>query len=946
MNEVGQSGFTRGDRAGSGGSTLRRIGLGTFLAAISCAVFPAVSQAAAPEIVNTSAVGGQASWLETFSTGGETNNSANKLRITALIEHEPEDSVTAFRVDDNYDGTDDTTGAGTNKTFAAQRPTITGGLNYTTVTFDGANAVGNNGLSGSVRRSDRTLRIRAVMSDGQFVTASTTLKLQAVTQSTGDQDFPYIFQRSQNATAVTPGSVVNFTYRGDDPDSCTNPFGCSDTAIGGVRYRARRMSNGTLTGVTEVCSGNSDNTTRNFNVTFPNRGRWVVEAEALNDNDGSGCTASNTATGNWQYIGTVDVNSTAAPSISLSATRPNTNGNTTITANLGTDADNAQGGRPQYVEWDLDDNGSFETTSLGDAITGITAPTKSINTTGKAPGVYEVNARVVDNGALGGSDNIRRTSSTVTTTYTVNSPPVLSAPGSVTTEKNTSVAINLSATDANGDTRTYSVTSGPSNGSGSFTSTTGASTTYNYTPNSGFVGSDSITFQVSDGFGGTDTETVNINVVDTTPPQTTIDSGPANGSTTNDDSVTFTFSSNESGSTFECQVDGAGFTSCTSPVTYSNLGPGTHTFEVRATDPSGNTDPTPASRTFTLTDAGMATSDGTTANFQAEPGDANSVTVTGGGGLPYVITDTGGGNVEAGPGCTQVSANVVTCPDSANIVVNLGDGNDSFNGSTAAGGNFTINGGPGNDNLTGSNGNDTINGGSTDAGMDRMDGGPGSDSISGGSGIDRALYTNSVTAMTVTIDGNANDADGTGATSENVGTDVESITGGNGDDSIEGSCLNNTLAGQGGNDTINGDPNVCGVYGVDFMGGGTGNDEMNGLGGSDSVTYTTNTAVQPISATLNNTADDNDGTGGTDDIADDVENVYGGAGADTIDASAAGQGVALFGRAGDDTLTGSPFNDFLRGELGADTLDCAGGANDMFTPDGADTSVTNCETPG
>ena len=107
------------------------------------------------------------------------------------------------------------------------------------------------------------------------------------------------------------------------------------------------------------------------------------------------------------------------------------------------------------------------------------------------------------------------------------------------------------------------------------------------------------------------------------------------------------------------------------------------------------------------------------------------------------------------------------------------------------------------------------------------------------------------------------------------------------------------------------------------MGGGTGDDTFNGLGGTDQVTYTTNTAAQPIDVTLNDIADDDDGLGGTDNIAADMEYVFGGAGDDTIDASAATQGVSLWGRAGNDTLIGSAENDFLRGELGADTLDCA-----------------------
>ena len=128
---------------------------------------------------------------------------------------------------------------------------------------------------------------------------------------------------------------------------------------------------------------------------------------------------------------------------------------------------------------------------------------------------------------------------------------------------------------------------------------------------------------------------------------------------------------------------------------------------------------TPASRAFTLVDAGVVTGDGTTTTFTAQPGDTNSVTVTGGGGLPYVITDTGGGDVTPARAARRSRPTSSPAPTRANVVVNLGDGADTFDGSTAAGGNFTINGGNGPDQLTGSNGDDTINGGGD--GCDRPD---------------------------------------------------------------------------------------------------------------------------------------------------------------------------------------------------------------------------------
>ncbi len=87
---------------------------------------------------------------------------------------------------------------------------------------------------------------------------------------------------------------------------------------------------------------------------------------------------------------------------------------------------------------------------------------------------------------------------------------------------------------------------------------------------------------------------------DTTPPNTSISSGPA--STTTSTSASFGFSSSESGSTFQCSLDSAPSSSCASPKSYSSLSLGTHTFSVVATDAANNTDPSPATRAWTVTE--------------------------------------------------------------------------------------------------------------------------------------------------------------------------------------------------------------------------------------------------------------------------------------------------------------------------------------------------------
>ncbi len=97
--------------------------------------------------------------------------------------------------------------------------------------------------------------------------------------------------------------------------------------------------------------------------------------------------------------------------------------------------------------------------------------------------------------------------------------------------------------------------------------------------------------------------------VDTVAPQTTIDSGPSG--TTDEPKPTFTFSSSEGGSSFQCRFDAQAFAPCSGPgaahTPTTALGDGPHTFEVRAVDPAGNADLTPAARAFTVSTGGPQT---------------------------------------------------------------------------------------------------------------------------------------------------------------------------------------------------------------------------------------------------------------------------------------------------------------------------------------------------
>jgi hypothetical protein len=103
---------------------------------------------------------------------------------------------------------------------------------------------------------------------------------------------------------------------------------------------------------------------------------------------------------------------------------------------------------------------------------------------------------------------------------------------------------------------------------------------------------------------GTFSWEVDNSLADTTPPETTITSKPPDPSES--PTATFTYASNEAGSTFECKLDTGAFASCPAAgIAYSGLASGSHTFQVRAIDASSNVDPTPAGYTFNVVAFGV-----------------------------------------------------------------------------------------------------------------------------------------------------------------------------------------------------------------------------------------------------------------------------------------------------------------------------------------------------
>jgi hypothetical protein len=99
-----------------------------------------------------------------------------------------------------------------------------------------------------------------------------------------------------------------------------------------------------------------------------------------------------------------------------------------------------------------------------------------------------------------------------------------------------------------------------------------------------------VTYPPFPGAGGpTDTGTISAIDLDPSPISISITAPPANPTTQS--TARFGFSTTDSVSAVQCQLDGSSFGPCSSPTTqtYSLLSPGQHTFTVQATDAAGNT---------------------------------------------------------------------------------------------------------------------------------------------------------------------------------------------------------------------------------------------------------------------------------------------------------------------------------------------------------------------
>lgn len=264
--------------------------------------------------------------------------------------------------------------------------------------------------------------------------------------------------------------------------------------------------------------------------------------------------------------------------------------------------------------------------------------------------------------------------------------------------------------------------------------------------------------------------------------------------------------------------------------------------------------------------------------------------------------------INGGNGADLITITDVDNVGSLLILVNGQNGDDTVSASGAMLGlvRLQIDGGNGDDTLTGSDGDETLRG---SAGDDSLNGGDGDDTLIGGDGQDA-------------LNGDA----GNDLLRGEVGNDT--LDGGDGDDTLEGNEDSDLLSGADGNDSLSGgsgndildgksgDDILLGQSGKDILLGGAGDDTLDGGRNQDTL--------------RGHSGDDKlRGDHGNDLLiaGNGNDTVDGGDGEDTIDGGSGNDGIVggdgndqINGMAGNDTILGGDGDDLISGGAAADTI--------------------------
>ncbi|MBI2926629.1 MAG: M10 family metallopeptidase C-terminal domain-containing protein, partial [Verrucomicrobia bacterium] len=335
----------------------------------------------------------------------------------------------------------------------------------------------------------------------------------------------------------------------------------------------------------------------------------------------------------------------------------------------------------------------------------------------------------------------------------------------------------------------------------------------------------------------------------------------------------------------------------------------------------------------------------------------------------FTVTDTsiavsgGSGNISAvniesawltgGPSDNTLDASQFT----GTAILDGKGGDDKL---IAGPGTHLLAGGDGNDTLISGKGNTLMNAGlGDDVYVFDADNPLGSDTLADLGGNDTLDFSSTTTlGVTLNLSNIAAQVVNANLTLTLVAADFENILGGAMADNLTGTDGDNRLEGGKGNDTLNGRSgddvliggedadSLIGADGNDRLIGGAANDQLNGGAGSDTYEFDTDDALG---------ADQITDTGGTDTLdfsptqTRSVEVNLGSAAAQVVNPNLTltiAAGVVIENATGGDQadkLTGNGAANLLRGGLGDDTLDGAGGTDSVFETRDADFTLTNTQ---
>ena len=291
---------------------------------------------------------------------------------------------------------------------------------------------------------------------------------------------------------------------------------------------------------------------------------------------------------------------------------------------------------------------------------------------------------------------------------------------------------------------------------------------------------------------------------------------------------------------------------------------------------------------------------------------------------PTTPATTVAGGANDPTGADRVSYERVASPLT---LVLSGGGGVTANGAPTISGVEQVEGGAGNDSITGDGTTNVLAGG---AGDDTIDGRGAIDELDGGVGSDTVSYATEAAGVVVSLGGGS----GGPAGAVDVLRSFEGATTGAGNDLVSGTAASERFALGAGDDQLNageGNDSADGGAGNDLLRGGAGRDALNGGAGTDTVTYDERTSGEPVTVSL---AAGLGGGPGEDDQLSAIEQVTATPGPDTLTGDDGPNG--LFAGAGRDTISGMGGNDALFGGDNRDVIDGGAGADQLFGEDGDD----------